>query len=759
MSCSKFSHADDDKYSDGVSFLFKFSMGANLALSAVDIKNGIPRLHFKPAQNVPVLTEEDVAVIVKLCLENKRPGFFYEGFHPLHPFSKMGRLFKGYSPRWLRGTSVGELLAEADWSMKCIHVGVKSDKKKKNFSARSQSSNLRGLRTREDFPEDCPGATIIMRCECVDVDERNDELYFVAEPKMRIDCVRDGHNLEYSKYITEIFDSVAYHDEPKFMKIKEIIKLVLAVEWLKEKLDEKNMRFSQVWIDEHLQKRKQHPTERIQVTVPPQEAQRLMNDIVEAKNDKQLALHNSSGLRKKVSETGIEVATTTNVLGCDIPVVCRASFNDYDFLFEGQDPNQPTDLGLDEDTGRLVVGPRPNVNSWTELYSQTVPQPCTVSYTADGPIGPAITGGVSTSSFKTKQVRREHTTQTKDKIVVPAGHKLKMSYADTPKEKTTNAPTSDVGVTTPNSELRSGMREAGVKYGAGIIDCTSYLFSSENGGQTLAKGKKVEIHVSAGSELCPPPKPEASGNCDSEYSSIASTAMSGSPEPSIAATDKDDSSSDSGVSTATNDTLCSGTTLGDMDIASTPMSGSRELSIAATDKDDSSSDSTATNDTLCSGTTLGDIASTAMSGSPEPSIAATDKDDSSSDSGVSTATNDTLCSGTTLGDMDIASTPISGSRELSIAATDKDDSSSDSGVSIATNDTLCSGTTLGDMDIASTPLMSGSHEPATDKDDSSSISSDSGVSTASNDTLCSSGSDTTLGDDMDMEVDMEDMHV
>ena len=264
---------------------------------------------------------------------------------------------------------------------------------------------------------------------------------------MRIDCVRDGHNLEYSKYITEIFDSVAYHDEPKFLKIKEIIKLVLAVEWLKEKMDEKDMKFSQVWIEEHVQKRKQFPTERIQVTVPPQEAQRLMNKIVEAKNDKQLALPNLCGLSKKVSKTGFEVGTTTNVLGYNIPVACRASFNDYDSLFEGQDPNQPTELGLHKDTGKLVIGPRPNVKSWNELYSQTVPLPCSVPYTADGLIGPAITGGVSTSSFKTNQVRREHT-RTTEEVVVPAGQRVKMKYADTPKPKATVAPTSDVGVTT-----------------------------------------------------------------------------------------------------------------------------------------------------------------------------------------------------------------------------------------------------------------------------------------------------------------------
>ncbi|XP_064390193.1 uncharacterized protein LOC135338103 [Halichondria panicea] len=485
----------------------------------------------------------------------------------------MGRLFKGYSPRWLRGTSVGELLAEADWSMKCLHVGVKSDKEKKNFSAWNETSNLRGLRTREDFPEDFPGATIIMRCESVDVDKRNDELYFVTEPKMRIDCKWEECNLDYSKYITEIFDSVAYHDEPKFLKMKEIIKLVLAVEWLKEKLDEKNMKFSQVWIDEHLQKRKQHPIQRIQVTVPPQEAQRFMNEIVETKMDKQLALPNSSGLSKKTSKTGFEVGTTANVLGYNIPIACRASFNDYDYLFEGQDPNQLTDVLVEEETGKLLLL-RPNVKSWNELYSQTVPQPCTVSYTAFGPIGPAITGGVSTSSFKVNQVRREHTTQTRE-VVVPAGQRVKKSYANTPKPKATFAPPSDVSVTTPNSKFRNGMRKAaGMKSAAGIIDSASHSISTEDGGQILAERKEVETHISVGvgppfMDLSLPPKGEPSDGRDSGRSSFVSTPMSESRESSIAATDKDDSSSvfsDSGVSTATNDTLCShdsDTTLGD----------------------------------------------------------------------------------------------------------------------------------------------------------------------------------------------------
>ena len=130
MSCSKLQvpATPSAKYTDGVAFTFHFSRGANLSLVAVDVKDQLPKLRFAPAQNVPALTEEDVATIVQLCLEGKRPCFYYEGFHPFHPFYGSGRLFKGYRPRYLRGASIRETLADADWAMKCLHVGVKSDR-------------------------------------------------------------------------------------------------------------------------------------------------------------------------------------------------------------------------------------------------------------------------------------------------------------------------------------------------------------------------------------------------------------------------------------------------------------------------------------------------------------------------------------------------------------------------------------------------------------------------------------------------------
>ena len=89
---------------------------------------------------------------------------------------------------------------------------------------------MTNLSTREDFNEDFPGASIIMRCDSVNVSEEKDEIHFIGRPEMKIECVDPEFNSEYSKYITDIFDSVAYHDEPLFLKVQEIVKLVLAVE-------------------------------------------------------------------------------------------------------------------------------------------------------------------------------------------------------------------------------------------------------------------------------------------------------------------------------------------------------------------------------------------------------------------------------------------------------------------------------------------------------------------------------------------------
>lgn len=217
-----------------------------LALHSANVIDGIPELCFKASPKVPTIQEQDVAAIFRLVSENRRPEFYYHLFPPTHPMHDC-RYFKKYSPAWLRWTEVGELLAEADWKMKCLHIGATSDDEKNSFRSWSAGSQLGGLATRVDFPEDGFG-NIMMTCDYAKVQENEEEIVFPEEPKMMI---TDNNNSNYSKYITDIYQNVAYYDEPKFLKMQEVIKLILAVEWL---FREKGVRVNHQWMMNHTSK-------------------------------------------------------------------------------------------------------------------------------------------------------------------------------------------------------------------------------------------------------------------------------------------------------------------------------------------------------------------------------------------------------------------------------------------------------------------------------------------------------------------------
>ncbi len=215
-----------------------------LALRSVSISNGVPETTFEALSNVPTITEGDWATAFRLVSENTRPGFAYVNFHPFHPLES--RWYMEYTPAWLRWTSIGKLLADADWIMKGIHVGVRTDESKQVYKSWKKSSHLQGLKTKLDFPIDAESTnhTIWMSCESAEIQEGENELYFPTEPKMQI---KNGTRPLYSDYITEIYPNVAYHDEPKLLKMQEIIKLILAVEWLWEK----GVRVSKEWMQMH----------------------------------------------------------------------------------------------------------------------------------------------------------------------------------------------------------------------------------------------------------------------------------------------------------------------------------------------------------------------------------------------------------------------------------------------------------------------------------------------------------------------------
>ncbi len=241
-------------FDDG-NFVFHSKLPNGLAMRSVGIVNDVPEIRFGAAQNVPTIQEEDIATIFRLVSEKKRPEFYYISFPPTHPMHQC-RYFNHYHPAWLRGTGVGELIADADWKMKCLSIGARTSEEKSVFKSWSSESQLENLATKIDFPIDKSRGQIIMSCEYVKVQKGNNEILFPEEPKMKITA---DSSIAYSKYVTDIYQSVARYDEPNFLKMQELIKLIVAVEWL---YNEKGVRVSKEWIIKHTSvktKEKAHP--------------------------------------------------------------------------------------------------------------------------------------------------------------------------------------------------------------------------------------------------------------------------------------------------------------------------------------------------------------------------------------------------------------------------------------------------------------------------------------------------------------------
>eukprot|EP00731_Ephydatia_muelleri_P005858 Em0003g106a len=291
-------------------------------------------------------------------VDKKRPEFYYIPIPPGHPYH--GRQYMQYEPQWLRGTPLGDILAEADWKMKCLHVGVRSDDLKQKFEAWSNKSDLTGLATRMDFPPDerPMGRSIIMSCESARVHETETELLFVDDPKMKI---VDQSNKLYSEYITHYFDSVAYHDEPLFLRMKEIIKLIVA-----------NCTKSQ------------RPSASIPVTIKPTPDQlKKMLASMKEEHAKALQSHDAGTLSHGNSLMSYPANTTMEVTDTSAIATVKRSIkditetwtlqisDDHNLVFQHLNPQMPLGISSLSPRGLLI----PDVTSWKELFAETVPWP------------------------------------------------------------------------------------------------------------------------------------------------------------------------------------------------------------------------------------------------------------------------------------------------------------------------------------------------------------------------------------------------
>ena len=380
---------------NGIVFQFKFPT-KGLSLRSVSIED-VPTLTFDASNpsHLPTLTEEDVAVVARLVTEGKRPEFYYIGFPPLHPF--FGRQYKAYRPQWLRGTSVGDLQSEADWTMKCLGIGARSNDDKTEFWGWEKTSKLTGLATALDFFKDKPSGSVIMSCKSVEVEKTDKTLTFVGEPAMTI---KSDDSSSYTDYITTHYDSIAYHDEPLFLKMKELIKLILAMEWL---IKEQGVKFNNKWMTERTQQKNPLSTKAIEIVdttatenllnvfaerfpIPPNETQKIMTPLGSVQLDI------NSKIEK--TETGciIEITKSTPDLPIEETITIRASTNDYNMLYEGFDLKQPIAIS----SGDLIV---PDVSTWSELFAETVPRPTLWIFPYDGDGIATFTGGVSTQNI------------------------------------------------------------------------------------------------------------------------------------------------------------------------------------------------------------------------------------------------------------------------------------------------------------------------------------------------------------------------
>ena len=401
-------------FQNNTGFAFGFKLPSEgLALHSVAIENGTPKLIFDAALKTPTLTEEDVGIACQLACEGKRPEFFYYDIPPHHPYH--GRQYKHYSPQWLRGTSIGELLSEADWTMKCLNIGARSDKTKERFWAWQETSKLEGLAAIFDFPDDKPPGSVMMTCDSVEVQKTDSEMVFLGEPKMKITADR---NSSYTKYITDIYPSIAYYDEPLLLKMQELIKLILAVEWLKEK----GVRFSRPWMTECSTLQSQKASQAIEVKTkgPREDAIKevignLVKQLPETSHQEVMTVLGPLSLDvvvdKKVTNKGIEVKIVQTILPSshtspkvEVTTTLRASVNDYDMLYSGMDPNMP----IQPQIAGVIDAIIPNVQSWSELFAETVPWPRTWKMPYDGVEIFSAGGGVSTNSIPIREPVATH---------------------------------------------------------------------------------------------------------------------------------------------------------------------------------------------------------------------------------------------------------------------------------------------------------------------------------------------------------------
>ncbi|XP_062522426.1 uncharacterized protein LOC134197169 [Corticium candelabrum] len=374
---------------------------------AIETVNGkdCPVLLFEPTTDkIRTPTTRDVAVALRLADENTRPKFEFITIAEPHPFA--GRHYNRYSPSWIKGTRFGNILYKADVEMKILKHRMRKD------GDRFVSSDLvyPGLKGPQQFPYLYAGSSpIYLTCRSVNVSKTSRYCLFMGKPEMRITL---DSNPRYSDYISSLYDVLGHEDAPALLNVRELPKLVIAAEWLKEK----GFRINEDWLMAMTQPAKQSASN---VATAGNEQFDINADDFVARLPK--AFEDSS-VSVKVLPNGVTLDMTVNepdtkedgTESKQVKYSMTASTCDYDLLFDGISVKTPV-------TGNVV----PDEDTWSDLYAATITPFWSMEYDeSDKQVSSTSWGGCSLKSMETKtcSVKRPKSTAFESTPVAGGSH-------------------------------------------------------------------------------------------------------------------------------------------------------------------------------------------------------------------------------------------------------------------------------------------------------------------------------------------------
>ena len=398
--------------------------------------NKQPKLQFDDArlESTESPTEDEFAGVLRTTYHDKtRPEFVFRTIAPPNPLA--GRQYCDYSPTWMRGTRLGKLTIEADVWMKSLATNVKplancvaggggGDGEGSRFVAWNQNTCVRGMKTSDDFPREERSGSIFLKCANVEFSETDDALVFPNDPIMKIESTASP---KFGAYLSNIYDDVVFDGASVFERVRELPKMIVIAEWLKEKgveIDEEwlweKTQSNPSIVPETFQRVKSSAKGQTSVVPVKQKAdfdlRQMMNRVAE--RDGREVLFGRFGpihLETKYEITNYvvdgsrhsaDVVTKIGVAGVAQPLfqfceTVRASVSDddLDWIYEGLNPWSPID-------GSFSL---PNVKSWSELHEQSIDPFCNIIVPrtkARGWCDISICGGggCSMKSFSTQHV-------------------------------------------------------------------------------------------------------------------------------------------------------------------------------------------------------------------------------------------------------------------------------------------------------------------------------------------------------------------